>query len=94
MPNANPPLTAQVVLRDGADAAQAAAAFRRAGFDVGTHLAGNFSISGPAAHFQRFFAQTSAAAGGSFPLSQLPDDMRPLVRDIVISRVDFGPTSW
>lgn len=100
------PFTAQVVLSssDPADAARARDEFKRAGFTTGAAVANNFSISGPPELFKRYFdpqtggeqSRTAAAERqpSSFRLDRLPEAVRPLVRDIVTTRVDFGPTSW
>jgi hypothetical protein len=100
------PFTAQVVLRssDPTEASRVVDEFRRAGFDVGELVANNFAISGARNLFERYFrigagrSRGAAAApqlqGGSLQVERLPEHIRPLVRAIVTSRIDFGPTDW
>jgi hypothetical protein len=98
--------TAQVILRssDRNDASRVVDEFRGAGFDTGDLVANNFSISGPREVFERYFKLADASDGSrgtaaapqplTLRVDLLPEHVRPLVRDIVTSHIDFGPTNW
>jgi hypothetical protein len=107
MPAEHRPSSAQVVLetKDPAQIERVRDEFRRAGFDVGPLVANNFSISGPRERFDGYFeapladdASLEAASAKTKPqpysADRLPATLRPLVREVVTSRLDFGPGNW
>ncbi len=93
------PLSAQVILRDAAQAPPVAEFFDSAGFATGPVVGTSFAISAPRDGFESTFGAEAADLAGAeqaaeLPLGALPDEVAPLVEAIAVTGPpDFGPTA-
>jgi hypothetical protein len=105
--NADPLLSAQVVLKRPAESGSLAAAeFRRLGFDVGPLVGTSFAVTAPRSRFEERFGSALVSDGrGSWrprdvqgyelDHEALPEPLRELVDVVTFTPPpDFGPTSW
>jgi len=66
-------------------------AFRLAGFEIGPPVSNNFSITAPAAVFEKYFG-IQLPHSAPFPLDALPVNIRAHVEAVVFAAApDFGP---
>jgi hypothetical protein len=94
----DPLLSAQVILRDPADAGSASRYFSDAGFETDPVVGTSFAIVGPRSRFERVFGERPepTAAGGwsasgdeerlELSLDRLPDQL-----DTAVEAVTFSP---
>jgi hypothetical protein len=103
-------LNAAGVAKQLTDAGGAArAAFAAAGFKVGALIGNNFSITGPASLFDKFFqvklartdrgglqaARDDSSAGEALPVTALPAPLGEQVAAVTFTPPpDFGPTAY
>lgn len=86
-------VSAQIVLKPSSlSAAESVAkALADAGFQVGSLVANNFSITAPAETFEIYFG-VELRPSEAIPLSSVPASIRKKIESIVIpAKPDFGP---